>query len=221
MQARAAARAAGPPVPPPPLPAGSTQEKIARASLKSALERVLDKHTHVILDSLNNIKARSVQGARRRAAAPRPHPRPPHTAPPCRPLPPGLPLRGVVCRTHGGNALLRGEGPAARVEQRRAAVRLRVRGQLRCAHSQTPPPLPAPQLHVDTPVDTCRQWNEARPEAERYAPHMCVHGRGKGHGCTRPRLPGMPPAWRCPPTRRRRPGHHPSPPPARACHGQL
>lgn len=36
--------------------AGSGQEKVARASLKSALERALTRSTYVILDSLNNIK---------------------------------------------------------------------------------------------------------------------------------------------------------------------
>lgn len=28
------------------------------------------------------------------------------------------------------------------------------------------------QLHVDTPVGVCREWNAARPEGERYAEHM-------------------------------------------------
>ena len=36
--------------------AGSGHEKVTRATLKSALERLLTKSTYIILDSLNNIK---------------------------------------------------------------------------------------------------------------------------------------------------------------------
>lgn len=42
----------------------------------------------------------------------------------------------------------------------------------------TPPPITHSltrhdeQLHVDTPVGVCREWNAARPEGERYAEHM-------------------------------------------------
>lgn len=54
-----------------------------------------------------------------------------------------------------------------------------------------PPPLPYayPQVHVDTDVDTCRQWNAARPEGERYPPEMWVYGEHRsrseesGAGC--------------------------------------
>lgn len=80
----------------------STQEKIARATLKSALERVLTKHTYVILDSLNNIKGYRYE---------------------------------VWC--------------VARSVPTRYCV-----------------------VHVDTPPETCRKWNEARPPGERYSPHI-------------------------------------------------
>ncbi|GBF97016.1 hypothetical protein Rsub_09813 [Raphidocelis subcapitata] len=79
--------------------ANSAAEKIARATLKSALERALSPRAFVILDSLNNIKGYRYE---------------------------------VWC--------------AARSVATRYCV-----------------------VHVDTPTDTCRAWNEARPEGERYS----------------------------------------------------
>lgn len=78
----------------------SHQEKIARASLKSAVERVLSKDTYVILDSLNNIKGYRYE---------------------------------MWC--------------AARSVPTRYCV-----------------------VHVDTPVEICRQWNDLRPE--HYTPNI-------------------------------------------------
>ncbi|KAI8467670.1 MAG: chromatin associated protein KTI12 [Monoraphidium minutum] len=79
--------------------ASSAQEKVARATLKSALERVLTRHNTVILDSLNAIKGYRYE---------------------------------VWCV-------------------------VRSVGTRYCV------------VHVDTPVDTCREWNGSRPEAERYS----------------------------------------------------
>lgn len=59
------------------LTAGSTAEKMARATLKSAMERVLTKQSTVILDSLNNIKVgggdRQSTGAAALGTAPSAH----------------------------------------------------------------------------------------------------------------------------------------------------